>query len=119
MHKLIFTARITKDADMRYTTDGKAVTTVNMAINDGFGDNKQTIWIRGSLWGKRAESLLEYLKKGTLVAVEATLAHKDGNPRIWGEQEKKACFECFINNIELLGSKKPAEGAVDNDSLPF
>jgi single-strand DNA-binding protein len=117
MHKLIFTARLTKDADLRYTGDGKAVATVPMAINEGYGDKKQTIWIKGSLWGKRAESLSQYLVKGTLVHVEATLSHKDGNPRVWESNgEHRASFECYIQEIDLLGggSKQTAEDDGDD-----
>jgi len=115
-HQLILAGRITKDAELRYTADGKAVSNFDMAVDDGYGDDKKTIWFKCSLWGKRAEALNEYLVKGTSATVFGTLAHQDGNPRLWGQGEKKASFEVFVNEIVLQGGKRQAAG---QDDIPF
>lgn len=65
-------ARLGRDAELRYTQNGDPVTTLALAFNygkRGDGGNRQTTWIDGSLWGKRAESLSEYLVKGKQVSV--------------------------------------------------
>jgi single-strand DNA-binding protein len=90
-----------------------------MAINEGYGDKKQTIWVKGSLWGKRAESLAQYLTKGGLVHVEATLSHKDGNPRVWESNgNHRANFECYIQDIALLGGGKQS-APEDDGEVPW
>jgi len=65
-------ARLGRDAELRYTQNGDPVTTLALAFNygkRGGEGNRQTTWIDGSLWGKRAESLSEYLIKGKQVSV--------------------------------------------------
>ncbi len=63
--------RLGRDAEVRYTQGGDAVAGLAMAYDIGFGDKKRSQWLDGALWGKRAESLAPYLKKGTQVVIYA------------------------------------------------
>ena len=86
MNSCIFTGRLTADPETRYTNDGKAVTTFNLAVDDGYGDNKTTSFFRIVLFGKTAESAEKYLSKGRKVAVmgrakQNSWTDKDGNKR--------------------------------------
>ena len=86
MNSCIFTGRLTADPETRYTNDGKAVTTFHLAVDDGFGDNKTTSFLRMVLFGKTAESAEKYLSKGRKVAVmgrakQKSWTDKDGNKR--------------------------------------
>ena len=86
MNSCIFTGRLTADPETRYMTDGKAVTTFNLAVDDGFGDNKTTSFLRMVLFGKTAESAEKYLSKGRKVAVmgrakQNSWTDKEGNKR--------------------------------------
>jgi len=113
MHKILMIGRLTKDAKLRFTAEGKQVADFGLAVNDGYGDNKKVIWFRCSMWGERAAKLADYLKKGTLVYVEGRLAHQDGNPRLWGDPVR-ASFELFVADLELLGGKKQ-----ESEDVPF
>ncbi len=60
-------ARIGEDAQLRYTPDGTAVANLSLAFNYGRRDDdgkRPTQWVDASLWGQRAESLIDYLVKG-------------------------------------------------------
>jgi single-strand DNA-binding protein len=65
-------ARIGRDAELRHTPSGHAVADLSLVFNygkkgaDGFRPSQ---WISASLWGKRAESLVQYLTKGQMVSV--------------------------------------------------
>ena len=120
-HQLVLPGRITKDAELRYTTDGKAVSNFDLAVSDGFGEKKATIWFKCSLWDKRAEALNDFLTKGTPVTVFGRMAHKDGNPRIWQGKDgtSNASFEVFVTEIELQGGKRQTNEAVEQDDIPF
>lgn len=66
--KMIGLARLGKDAEVRYAPSGDAVCNLSLAVNYGKRDdagNQPTQWINASLWGKRAESLAQYLTKGS------------------------------------------------------
>ncbi len=62
--------RIGRDAEVRFTGSGEPVASLSLAFNyyDKNADkNRGSQWIEASLWGKRAESLAQYLTKGGLV----------------------------------------------------
>jgi single-strand DNA-binding protein len=89
-----------KDAVMRRTQSGEPVLGWSVAVDDGYGENKTTLWFDCSLWGKRGDSLVQYLKKGTKVAVSGELS-----TRI---HEGKTYLMVSVQNVTLMGSK-PAE----------
>lgn len=63
-------ARLGKDAEIRYLPNGDAVASIAMAFSYGKKDEsgkRPTQWVDAALWGKRAESLAQYLTKGTQV----------------------------------------------------
>ena len=70
--QLIGIARLGRDAELRHTANGDAVCSLSLAFNYGRkvqDGNKPKQWIEGSLWGKQAEALAQYLLKGKLVCV--------------------------------------------------
>ncbi len=63
-------SRIGRDAEVRFTSNGDAVAGLSLAFNYGKKDgqgNRPTTWVKATLFGKRAESLAQYLTKGTQV----------------------------------------------------
>lgn len=67
---LIELVTLGRDAELRYTPDNTPVANLALAYNYGRKDqsgNTPTQWVDASLWGKRAESLAQYLTKGTQI----------------------------------------------------
>jgi single-strand DNA-binding protein len=63
-------ARIGREVEVRYTTGGEAVANISLAFTfgkKGADGNRPTQWVDASLWGKRAETLAPYLKKGSQI----------------------------------------------------
>jgi single-strand DNA-binding protein len=72
-----------RDAEMRYLPNNATpVVSFSVAVDQGFGDRKQTNWWNITMFGQRAENLVKYLVKGTKVALEGELQldkwEKDG-----------------------------------------
>ena len=91
-----------RDAELRYTPGGKAVANLALAYSIGYGDNKRTQWLDGSLWGDRAEKLTEHLTKGTKVLIYGDDVEVETYQKKDGTQGSK--LKCRINNIEFAGS---------------
>ena len=69
MPKMIGMMRLGRDAEVRNLQDGTAVAGLSLAFNYGKADqsgNRPTTWIDASLFGKQAESLAQYLLKGSV-----------------------------------------------------
>jgi single-strand DNA-binding protein len=68
-----------RDAEVRKTPNGKSVCDLALAYQYGMKDastgKKPTQWVQGALWGQRAESLAQYLTKGTKVVVTLESIH--------------------------------------------
>lgn len=76
--KLVGVARLGKDAEVRYTPNGKAVANLSLAYNFGQKDSegkRQTQWVDAALWGDQAERLNQYLLKGTVLNVMCRDVH--------------------------------------------
>jgi single-strand DNA-binding protein len=110
-----------KEVTMRYTKEGKAVADFTLAVNAGFGDSKQTMWVKITAWEKTAENCNQYLKKGSKVFIYGRLAFdaETGGPKMWtGKDDGKthSSFEITADRIVFLDAKgdkateaKPAE----------
>jgi single-strand DNA-binding protein len=124
-----FAGRLGADAVIRSTPNGKDVTGYSLAVNVGFGDKKETLWVGCSQWGERGKKLAPYLTKGTSVVVTGEVGlrqytDKAGKPR--------AELTCNVQGITLMGggdkAEKPAQTAHvsedlladdPSDSIPF
>ncbi len=103
--KMIGLARLGKDGDLRYTTEGKAVLTLNLAFS--YGKDKDTQWVQAVMFGERAEKMQEYMKKGAQLYVTLNDPHVEE----WEtkEGEKKFTLKAILQDFEFAGSKKDAE----------
>jgi len=101
----VFTAvcTVTRDCEVRYLQNGSAVLTVNVANNQGFGDRQSTLFIRVSLFGKRAEgNLKDYLVKGQQILVSGELRTNEYQAK---DGTTKTSIELNANIIDLVGKK--------------
>jgi single-strand DNA-binding protein len=60
-----FTGNLGRDSEKRYTNNGDPILSFSVGVTSGYGDKKVTTWVNCNLWGKRAESLHEHLRKGS------------------------------------------------------
>ena len=113
-HQIIIVGNVGKDAELRYTSSGQAVTSFSVATSRKYtGANgeqaEETIWFRVSTWGKTAEICNQYVKKGSKVLVEGRITpdKTTGGPRIWTKQDgtSGASFEVTAQTVRFLGAK--------------
>ena len=102
MNVLNFTGNAGRDAETRYTPNGDAITSFSVALTSGYGEKKLTTWINCSMFGKRGESVAQYIKKGTQVAVSGEFAAR---PYQTKEGVEKLSLECRVNDLTLLGNR--------------
>jgi len=91
--------------ELKELESGK-IANFSVATNDNFTNAKgekvsQTEWHRITVWNKTAEFAMQYLQKGTQVALEGKLTHKSYDDK---EGNKRFITEIVVNEIVLLGS---------------
>ena len=107
---VILIGRLTRDAELKYTNSGLAVSSFSLAVNrrKRSGDNweEEVSFFDLALFGKRAESINQYLTKGQQVAVEGSLSQD----RWEQDGSKRSKVKIIANNIQLLGGRGQGSG---------
>lgn len=110
---LILAGNLGRDPEMRYTPSGQAVTSLNVATNRQYTGSdgntvKETCWFRVSCWGKLAETVAQYLRKGSKVLIEGRLNPDPttGGPKVWTRQDGSAgaSYEVTASTVRFLSS---------------
>ncbi len=104
-----------RDAEVRLIPSGQAVLTVTIANNQGFGDKESVLFIRCSVWGKKAESkLIDYLKKGQQIFVSGELRQQE----YVKEGVTKTSLELNCNIIDLVGKRSDDDSGSSQSARP-
>ncbi|MEE9277155.1 MAG: single-stranded DNA-binding protein [Dehalococcoidia bacterium] len=133
LNKVQIIGRLGQDPEMRFTANGRAVSTLNVAVNRNYttqdGERREeTEWVRVVAWARLAELASQYLTKGRLVYVEGRL-----QTRQWEDQEgqRRYTTEVVAQDIQFLdraegapfddqaGDAGAVAASVEPDDLPF
>jgi single-strand DNA-binding protein len=137
--KVVIVGNLGTDPEMRYMPDGTAVTNFSVATNRRWTDRasgeprEETTWFRVSAWRQQAETVNEYLSKGSQVLVEGRLRPdpQTGGPRTWTAQDGtvRASFELTADVVRFLSgrgdvgfvesSADESTPAQEEDEIPF
>lgn len=104
MNVITVAGQLGRDAEIKYLADGSPVCSFSVA--DQQGKEKPTIWWNCGLFGKRAESLSQYLTKGQPVTVTGQITERE-----WTDKEgnKRKSQDIRVNEIALQGGRKQEE----------
>ena len=116
LNKWMGIGRLGKDPEMRYTSDGKAIASLSIACGESWKDKttgekqEKTEWVRIVAFGKLAEIIGEWLKKGAQVYIEGKL-----QTRKWQDKEgiDRYTTEIVADRMQMLGSRQQ-----DGDERP-
>lgn len=98
MKIIVIAGRLGKDAELRRTQDGTAVLNFTVAVDDGYGERKGTLWFDCSLFGKRGEALEPHLSKGNAVTVSGDLGKR--------EHDGKTYLTVRVSELTMQGGEK-------------
>jgi single-strand DNA-binding protein len=118
LNRVTLLGRLGADAEVRFTTGGASVATLNLATERRWKDQKsgewksETDWHRVTAW--RVENVASYLAKGKSVLIEGRLQtrsyEKDG--------EKRFVTEVVADNVILLGSNDSERSSAPRTAAP-
>jgi single-strand DNA-binding protein len=113
VNKVILVGNLGRDAEVRYTPSGAAVAKFSVATTEVWNDKagqrqERTEWHNIDLWGKQAETLQEYLRKGKQIYLEGRLQTDEYTDKE-GIKRKSTRVRC--DRVVLLGSGGGGRGA--------
>lgn len=111
--------RLTRDAELRYTNNGTAVMNFSIAVNDSMKKGDEWVDIAYFfdcvIFGKRAESLAQYMKKGAKVAISGKLKQEHWDKD--GQTHSKVSI--LAEDVELCGdSHAPSSNGGNGGYIP-
>lgn len=124
MKVITIAGRTGKAGELRRTNSGEPVLSFSVAVDDGYGENKSTLWFDCSVWGKRAGALEPHITKGAPITVSGDLGKR--------EHDGKTYLTIRVSEVTLQGGR-PGErqessrsapsgsrpAALDDDEIPF
>jgi single-strand DNA-binding protein len=121
--------RLGRDAELKYAPSGTAYCSIAGAYDVGHGDKKKTQWIDCVLFGKQAESLSQYLVKGS----QCVVSLKDVEVEQWEKDGVNKCkLKAVVADLKFCGQKQegqpkptpkatpqPQSDSFDDMDIPF
>ena len=111
MNQITVIGRLTKDAEVRYLQNGKAIGNFTVASSSGYGDKKKTHFFNCVLWGDRAEKSAQYLVKGTPLTAFGELDLREYDKK---DGTKGYSLDVNVSNFEFQGKANNT----NTDSVP-
>ena len=116
LNSFIGIGRLTRDPELRYTPGGTGVCKFGIAINRTYrnqeGNNiEEVLFINVVTWGKQAENVSQFLKKGRRVAISGELRSNN-----WQDKEgnKRTSFEINARTVQFLDLIKDTDIAKED-----
>lgn len=111
-NKVLLMGNLTRDVELRTTQGGQNVAKFGLAINRKWSQNgetkESTCFVDCTAWGRTAEIINQYAKKGSPLFVEGRLDYQTWEDKNGGGKRSK--HEVVVENVQLLGGGRGAGG---------
>jgi single-strand DNA-binding protein len=105
MKVITIAGNVGKDAETRNTQGGQSVTGFTVAVTDR---QKATTWFDVSLWGKRGETVAQYVTKGAKIVVTGELGTREHNGKTY--------LTVNASDVTLMGGRQSESGPAPRPS---
>lgn len=110
INNTVLVGRLTRDPDLRYTSNGIATASFTLAVNRNFTNasgEREVDFINCVIWRKAAENLANYARKGTLIGITGRI-----QTRNYENQQGQRVYvtEVVADNFQLLEKRQDNSG---------
>jgi single-strand DNA-binding protein len=121
LNKVMLMGNITRDPEVRFTPKGTAVTDLSLAVNrtyttDDGKPREETTFVEVTYWGRQAEVIGEYMKKGRPIYVEGRLQLDTWEDKTTGQNRSR--LKIIGEGFQFLGSRDDGGGGSRGHSSP-
>jgi single-strand DNA-binding protein len=112
-NKVILVGNLTRDPEMRYTPKGMAIAKIGLAVNRNWtneaGEKKEEVtFVDVDAFGRQAETLAQYMKKGSPLLIEGRLKLDQWDDKQTGQKRSK--LGVVVEGFQFLGGGNRNEG---------
>lgn len=118
-NKVILAGNLTRDPELKYTPKGTAVAKIGMAINRTWksesGESKEEVtFVDVEAWGRQAEVIAQYMKKGRPLLVEGRLKLDQWEDK--NTHQKVSKLKVVLESFSFLDSNRGDSGGVPSEA---
>ena len=112
-NKVILAGNLTRDPELRYTPKGTAVARITLAVNRTWksesGENKEEVsFVDVDIWGRQAEVISQYMKKGRPLLVEGRLKQDTWEDK--NTKQKQSKLKGVLESFSFIDSNRGDSG---------
>ena len=109
LNKVMLMGNLTRDPEIKYTPKGTAIANFGIAVNrtytpEGGEKREEVTFIDLEAWGRTAEVIGEYFKKGRPIFIEGRLKLDQWDDKQTGKKMSK--LRVVVDTFEFLGSRE-------------
>lgn len=117
LNRVMLMGNLTRDPELRYTPNNTAVANIGLAINRRWRDQsgqqqEETTFVDCEAWGKTAETLNQYLKKGRPLFIEGRLRLDQWQDK---EGQNRSRLKVVIDNFQFIDSRQGTGAGGDEE----
>ncbi|UDM72419.1 single-stranded DNA-binding protein [Vagococcus fluvialis] len=114
INNVTLVGRLTRDPELRFTSNGTATANFNLAVNRNFTNQsgeREADFVNCVIWRKPAEGLANYAKKGTLIGLVGRIQTRNYENQ---KGQKVYVTEVVCDNFQLLEKRDSSESQSNN-----
>ena len=120
-NKVIIAGNLTRDPELRYTPKGTAVARITLAVNRTWkseaGENKEEVsFVDVDVWGRQAEVIGQYMKKGRPLLVEGRLKQDTWEDK--NTKQKQSKLKVVLESFSFIDSNRGGGEGGDAPAAP-
>lgn len=109
LNRALLVGRLTRDPELRRTSNGKAVTSFNLAVERNFkSDDQKADFINCVCWGKIAENTERYCSKGSMVSIDGRIQTRNYDN---SQGQKVYVTEVIADSVQFINTKRDSNTA--------
>ena len=120
-NKVILVGNLTRDPELRYTPKGTAVARITLAVNRTWksesGESKEEVsFVDVDIWGRQAEVISQYMKKGRPLLVEGRLKQDTWEDK--NTKQKQSKLKVVLESFSFIDSNRGDSGGGGSAEAP-
>jgi len=120
-NKVILAGNLTRDPELRYTPKGTAVARITLAVNRTWksesGESKEEVsFVDVDVWGRQAEVISQYMKKGRPLLVEGRLKQDTWEDK--NTKQKQSKLKVVLESFSFIDSNRGDSGGGGSAEAP-
>lgn len=115
MNNIFIKGRLTANPELKKSASGKSVTTISVAVDSGYGDNKKADFFTVVAWEKQAELIAHHFTKGQEIIIGGEMHSRDYTTR---DGNRRTVWEVTARLVEFCGTKGAAMQTPEDRTAP-